>query len=78
MIGDTNSGKSTLVSVITRGNLDDGHGSARLEVLRHKHEVESGHTSSLSHQAVGYGSEGEVLHHAALASSASSKVRTAV
>ena len=49
------SGKSSLVAVLTHGSngrplLDNGRGSARMSVLRHKHELESGRTSSISQQ----------------------------
>lgn len=49
------SGKSTLVAVLTHGAdmrplLDNGRGSARMAVFRHKHEIESGRTSSISQQ----------------------------
>lgn len=57
------SGKSTLVAVLTHGVggrplLDNGHGSARMAVFRHKHEVESGRTSSISQQTLGYDATG--------------------
>jgi hypothetical protein len=53
--GSMDSGKSTLVAVLTQGAdgrplLDNGRGSARMPVFRHKHEIESGRTSSISHQ----------------------------
>lgn len=38
--------------------LDNGHGSARMAVFRHKHEIESGRTSSLSQQLLGYAADG--------------------
>ena len=53
--GSLDSGKSTLTAVLTHGRdgralLDNGRGTARMSVLRHKHELESGRTSSLSQQ----------------------------
>lgn len=61
--GSVDSGKSTLVAVLTHGAggrplLDNGHGSARMAVFRHKHEVESGRTSSISQQTLGYDATG--------------------
>ena len=42
IIGNVDSGKSTLVSVLTNNDiLDDGRGSARKLVLKHAHEKES-------------------------------------
>ncbi len=68
MAGSVDAGKSTLVAVLTQGRegtavLDSGHGSARVAVLRHKHEIESGRTSSLSQQLLGYDAQGRVLNY---------------
>lgn len=57
--GNVDAGKSTLVGVLTRGQLDNGRGTARLSVFTHKHEVESGRTSDISHQIVGFSAKGE-------------------
>lgn len=40
-------GKSTLLGVLTKGTLDDGRGRTRVNLFRHKHEIESGRTSSV-------------------------------
>jgi elongation factor 1-alpha len=48
MIGNVDAGKSTTVSVLSSGILDDGRGRARESVLQHKHEQESGRTSSIT------------------------------
>lgn len=48
-VGETNVGKSTLISVLcSAGDLDNGNGSCRVALLRHRHEVLSGRTSSLA------------------------------
>ncbi|KAK9868437.1 hypothetical protein WJX84_008279 [Apatococcus fuscideae] len=70
--GAVDSGKSTLVAALTHGcegrpRLDDGQGAARMAVLRHKHEIESGRTSSISQQLLGYDDEGRVLNYAGVA-----------
>jgi elongation factor 1-alpha len=39
---------STLIGVLTSGELDDGNGKARNLVANHKHEIDSGKTSSIS------------------------------
>lgn len=57
MIGSVNAGKSTLVGVLTSGELDDGGGSARMHVLRHKHEKERGQTSSIATQHIEFPKE---------------------
>jgi GTPase len=35
-------GKSTLLGVLTQGELDNGRGRARLNLFRHLHEIQSG------------------------------------
>jgi len=45
--GNVDAGKSTLLGVLTHGVLDDGRGIARQKLFRHKHEVETGRTSSV-------------------------------
>lgn len=62
--GSVDAGKSSLVGVLTHGVdgrplLDNGCGSARMNVFQHKHEIETGRTSSLSQQMLGYDEEGE-------------------
>ena len=54
MIGNVDSGKSTLIGVLCSGNLDDGRGLARSKVFTHKHESASGRTSAISHQLIGF------------------------
>jgi GTPase len=63
--GSTDSGKSTLTAVLTHGAdgrplLDNGRGRARMAVLRHKHEIQSGRTSSISQALLGYDADGQV------------------
>jgi len=50
--GNVDAGKSSFVGVITRDVLDNGRGFARSFVLRHKHEQETGRTSSTSQQYI--------------------------
>ena len=69
--GAAEAGKSTLVAVLTRGvdgapRLDDGRGSARTAVLRHKHEIASGRTSSVSRETLGYTAAGRPLNYMAM------------
>lgn len=37
ILGNVDSGKSTLVGVLTKGAVDDGRGSARLKVFNYAH-----------------------------------------
>lgn len=62
VVGNVDSGKSTLLGVLTRGQLDNGRGLARMNVFIHKHEIESGRTSSISHEFLGFDSKGEAVN----------------
>jgi hypothetical protein len=53
MIGNVDSGKSTLIGVLTHAALDDGRGSARKLVLKHRHEQENGRTSAVTVELMG-------------------------
>lgn len=57
VLGGADAGKSTLLGVVTQGELDNGKGTARLNMFRHLHEVQSGRTSSISHEILGFGSK---------------------
>jgi len=48
VVGHVDSGKSTTVGVLISDKLDDGNGKAREVILKHKHEKESGRSSSIS------------------------------
>jgi GTPase len=52
MIGNVDSGKSTLTGVLSANVLDDGRGLARNQVLKHQHEQETGRTSSITQNYV--------------------------
>lgn len=64
MCGHAGSGKSTLVGVLTTGVLDTGKGSARQKVFNHLHELETGLTSSISQQILGFGACGDIINYA--------------
>merc|ERR1719495_2952582 len=59
VLGSADVGKSTLLGVLTQGQLDNGRGSARLNMFRHLHEVQTGRTSSISHEILGFDSQGK-------------------
>ncbi|EFA86408.1 GTP-binding protein 1 [Heterostelium album PN500] len=63
VVGNVDAGKSTLLGVLTRGQLDNGRGLARMNVFRHKHELESGRTSSISQEVVGFDSKGKIVNY---------------
>jgi GTPase len=69
-VGNVDAGKSTLlgsflpgiginIGVLTKGGLDDGRGKARVNLFRHQHEKESGRTSSVGMEILGYTSTSE-------------------
>ena len=51
------------MGVLTQGSLDNGRGSARLNMFRHLHEVQTGRTSSISHEMLGFDSSGRPVYH---------------
>lgn len=61
--GSTESGKSTLVSVLVHGALDDGTGTVRQGMFNHKHEIDTGRTSSVSHRVLGFDETGRVTNY---------------
>ncbi|XP_064477141.1 GTP-binding protein 2-like isoform X2 [Ornithodoros turicata] len=59
VLGSVDVGKSTVLGVLTQGELDNGRGSARLNLFRHLHEIQTGHTSSISREILGFSSQGQ-------------------
>ncbi|MCJ1312697.1 hypothetical protein MMC25_006373 [Agyrium rufum] len=54
LTGCTTSGKSTLLGSLSTSTLDNGRGKSRLSLLKHRHEIASGLTSSVAPALVGY------------------------
>merc|ERR1719495_1262307 len=63
VLGSADVGKSTLLGVLTQGELDNGRGAARLNMFRHLHEIQSGRTSSISHEILGFDSKGNSVDY---------------
>eukprot|EP00047_Mylnosiga_fluctuans_P012501 m.26387 g.26387 ORF g.26387 m.26387 type:complete len:634 (-) comp4283_c1_seq1:202-2103(-) len=63
-VGSAGSGKSTVLGVLVGEELDNGHGKARLNLFRHRHEITSGTTSSICHGMLGFDSNGDAVNHA--------------
>jgi GTPase len=59
--GPVDAGKSSLVGVLTTGELDDGRGKARKSVFNHRHELESGRTSAISQNVIKYTSNNNTI-----------------
>mmetsp|Transcript_20125 Transcript_20125/g.37409 ORF Transcript_20125/g.37409 Transcript_20125/m.37409 type:complete len:660 (+) Transcript_20125:187-2166(+) len=58
MIGESGAGKTTLTSLLLGNHSDNGRGSARIGVLQHQHELESGNTMSVSEHRIRYAHDG--------------------
>jgi GTPase len=56
--GPSTAGKSSLLGTLTTSILDNGRGKSRLSLLKHRHEIASGVTSSVAHELVGYRGRG--------------------
>lgn len=60
-LGDSESGKTTFLSYLVKNKLDTKNCKARLHILNHKHEIESGKTSSFTYQYVNFNDTNLVL-----------------
>ncbi|KAI9853325.1 MAG: hypothetical protein M1824_001328 [Vezdaea acicularis] len=54
LTGATTSGKSSLLGTLSTATLDNGRGKSRLSLLRHRHELLTGVTSSVAQELIGY------------------------
>ncbi|KAI9893008.1 MAG: hypothetical protein M1814_000892 [Vezdaea aestivalis] len=58
LLGATTSGKSSLLGTLSTSVLDDRRGRSRLNLLKHRHELASGVTSSIANELIGYDADG--------------------
>lgn len=68
LLGDTGSGKSTLVGVLLHGELDDCNGKARSGLLKHPHEMVTGKTSSIYQEIIGFDSNKHLINFSSCSS----------
>lgn len=61
VVGNVDAGKSTLIGTLTTSCLDDGRGRSRTSIMKHRHEIESGRTSTASTHLMGFRSTGEPI-----------------
>ncbi|XDG01001.1 hypothetical protein ABKA04_000616 [Annulohypoxylon sp. FPYF3050] len=61
VVGNVDAGKSSMLGVLVKGDLDDGRGKARVNLFRHKHEMETGRTSSVGMEIMGFDTLGNVV-----------------
>jgi len=54
VIGNVDAGKSSLIGTLKTGQLDNGRGSARSQIMTLKHEIETGRTSTITSHLVGF------------------------
>lgn len=54
LTGSTTSGKSSLIGTLSTSTLDNGRGKSRLSLLKHRHEIVSGISSSVTPELIGY------------------------
>ncbi|MFX0094160.1 MAG: GTP-binding protein [Candidatus Hodarchaeota archaeon] len=54
VIGNVDAGKSTFIAALLSGEKDDGNGLLRQRMFRHRHEIETGRTSSVSMAVLGF------------------------
>ncbi|KAL5343608.1 hypothetical protein BJX70DRAFT_352985 [Aspergillus crustosus] len=57
LAGPNGVGKSSLLGTLTSSVLDNGRGTSRLSLLKHRHEISSGVTSSVAHELIGYSAD---------------------
>ena len=61
LVGNVDSGKSTIVGVLTKGLLDNGRGSSREKVFNYPHETTTGRTSSIAQEIMGFDKNGNQI-----------------
>ena len=62
VIGNVDSGKSTFIGTLLSGKNDDGRGLNREYVMNYKHEKDTGQTSSIGYQILGYRKDGTIVN----------------
>ena len=61
VVGNVDAGKSTLIGTLTTSCLDDGRGRSRTAIMKHRHEIESGRTSTATTHLMGFRHSGEPI-----------------
>ncbi len=64
IVGDSEIGKTTFLGNITHGTSEKlNKTKSRLLVLKHKHEIDSGNSTSIIHEIIGYDEVGNVINY---------------
>ena len=61
VVGNVDAGKSTLIGTLTTSSLDDGRGKSRTSIMKHRHEIETGRTSTATTHLMGFRHSGEPI-----------------
>lgn len=61
--GNVDAAKSSTIGCLISGVLDNGRGLSRTHVFNYVHEVETGRTSSVGHQIMGFDGRGNVVNY---------------
>jgi len=64
VLGQVDAGKSTTISVLCSGELDDGNGLGMSRIARYLHEIKMRRTSSISSHLLGFTEQGGVVNYA--------------
>lgn len=61
VVGNVDAGKSTLIGTLQSGTPDNGRGLNRIRVMNFDHEIQSGRTSSIAYQIVGFDDNNQII-----------------
>lgn len=61
VVGNVDAGKSTMIGTLTTSSLDDGRGKSRTAIMKHRHEIESGRTSTATTHILGFKATGDTI-----------------
>jgi len=61
VVGNVDAGKTTLIGTLTSSVLDNGKGSNRSKIMKHRHEADTGRTSTISSHLMGFDGNGDPL-----------------
>jgi GTPase len=63
LLGETGSGKTSLLGVLTTGEADDGEGLARARIHKNLKSLLTGKTERIQHNVICFDSSGNIINH---------------
>ena len=63
LLGSTLTEKTTFLGNLCYDTIDDSLGKSKLLILKHKHEINSGKTSSIHHEMIGLTNDKEIINY---------------